>query len=299
MKSAIYGLSTAILGLPFAAAINGGKSPNAPVTYTSGTFFSRPGGSSSDLKSAAYQYTGMGAAESGIEFAGDGSLIYSPAFTTAGTGYATSSDNGATWSQVLPAGSAQPRPQPIFRKVASSGRYFYWSTSGPGLYFSYSDDTGKTWTNLNDTHFDPLIQDWAKLISGKPQRSKLSNGAKEILYFSAPSLISTPIVQPIGPLSQLVMKSTDGGNTWSQTGSSPTLQPAISGGACAGLTQSLATQELIIWGDGYVTPNGTIMFGLRRCQKLSVAISDDEGDTWRFSDLTQSNLNPFIVGTIT
>ncbi|EME42232.1 hypothetical protein DOTSEDRAFT_81183 [Dothistroma septosporum NZE10] len=288
------------VSLPLVSAVNGGSSPNAPTTYTSGSIVSIPGGSSSGLKSGDYQYTGFGAAESNINIAQDGSLIYSPAFTTSGVGYATSKDSGNTWAQVLPGGSAQPRTQPVFRKVASSDRYFFWSSSIPGLDFNYSDDDGTTWTNLNASHFDQSIQDWAKLVNGKPVRSKLTNGAKEILYLSAPSLISTPIpVQPLGPIDQMIIKSTDGGSNWTVTGSQPTLQPALSGGACAGLTQSLLGQELIIWGDGFVTPNGTIMYGLRRCQKLSVAISDDEGDTWRFSDLPQSSLVPFIVGDLT
>lgn len=300
MPSSACLLTAALVSIAHVHALNGGVSPNAAITYTSGGLHSSPGGVGSDLKSASYEYTGMGAAESNVDVAADGSLIYSPAYTNAGNGYATSQDNGATWTQVLPGGSAQPRPQSVFRKRTSDDRYFYWSTSGPGLYFSYSDDQGKTWTNLNGTHFDPLVQDWAKLVGGKPVTSNLTNGAKEILYLAAPSLISTPIpVQPLGPIDQHIMKSTDRGNTWTPTKGSPTLQPLLSGGACAGLVKSLAGQELIIWGDGFVTPNGTVMYGLRRCQKLSVAISDDEGDSWRLIDVPQSSLVPFIVGDLT
>lgn len=301
MKSVALSVTAAALSLRPVLAVNGGPSGRRPFTYTSSPLVPLQGGySASGLKSASYQYTGMGAAESNVDFAKDGSLIYSPAFTTAGTGYATSNDNGETWTQVLPDGSDQPRVQPVFRKRDSDGRYFFWSSSPPGLDFSYSDDQGQSWTNLNNSHFDPLIQDWAKLVGGKPVRSQLSNGAKEVLYFSAPSLISTPIpVQPLGPLNQLIMKSTDRGNTWSPTKGMPTLQPLLSGGACAGLLKGLAGQELIIWGDGFVRPNGTVMYGLRRCQQLSIAISDDEGDSWRLVDVPGSSLPPFILGDLT
>lgn len=300
MKSFALTLAATALSLSPALAVNGSSSGNAPFAYTSGPIVPFPGGASSGLESSNYEYTGLGAAESNIEFASDGSLIYSPAITAAGVGYVTSKDNGVTWTQVLPGGSAQPRIQPVFRRRVSDDRFFFWSSNPPGLDFSYSDDEGKTWTNLNGSHFDYFVQDWAKLVRGKPVHSQLTNGATEILYFSAPSFIGTPIpLQPLGPIDQYIMKSTDRGNTWTVTKGMPTLQPLLSGGACSTLVGNLAGQELIIWGDGFVRPNGTIMFGLRRCQKLSVAISDDEGDSWRLIDVPGSSLVPFIAGDLT
>jgi hypothetical protein len=285
-------------------AVNSGASPNNSIRYSSrAATSSLPlGVDTTGLRGASYQYTGMGAAESNVDFAVDGSLIYSLAITSEGIGYATSKDSGETWTQVLPGRSAQPRPQPIFRKRASDGRYFYWPTQGPGLYFSYSDDQGATWTNLNNTHFDYLIQDWAKLVGGKPVHSSLSNGAKEILYLSAPSLISTPIpLQPSGPINQYIIKSTDRGNTWTIAKGMPTLQPLLAGGNCGtlDLLRSYGGQELVIWGDGFVRPNGTVMYELRRCRALSLAISDDEGDSWRYVDVPGSSLPPFVLGDLT
>lgn len=46
-------------------------------------------------------------------------------------------------------------------------------------------------------------------------------------------------------------------------------------------------------------PNGTVVFGLRRCQALSLAFSDDEGDSWRLVDVPNSHLVPFVVGDLT
>lgn len=209
-----------------AAAVNGSTSGNAPFTYTSGSGNSINGGIAQfPIKSSNYEYTGMGAAESTIDILSDGSLAYSPALTTAGTGYAQSFDNGTTWKQILPGGSAQPRTQPIFRQ--EDGRLFYWSSNPPGLMFEYSDDNGKTFSApLNGSHFDYEIQDWAKLVTGKPVHSQLTNGAAGIMYLSAPAFISTPIpLQPLGPEFQHIMKSTDKGNTWTVTAGAPTLQP--------------------------------------------------------------------------
>jgi hypothetical protein len=139
-------LTALLLALLFSGktvAVNGGASPNKPTRYSSGaatSSFLGLGVDTTGLREASYQYTGIGAAESNIDFAAHGSLIYSPAITSERIGYATSRGGGETWIQVLPGGSAQRRPPPIFRKHASDDRYFYWSAQGLGMYFSYSDD---------------------------------------------------------------------------------------------------------------------------------------------------------------
>jgi hypothetical protein len=110
--------------------INGGVSPNKPTRYSSGAGASSSlvlGVNTTSLRAASYLYTGMGAAESNVGFAADGPFIYSPSITSEGVGYAISRDSGETWTQVLPGGSAQPRPKSIVRKRAFDDRYFYWS----------------------------------------------------------------------------------------------------------------------------------------------------------------------------
>jgi hypothetical protein len=155
---------------------------------------------------------------------------------------------------------------------------------------------------LKNTHLDHLIQDWAKLAGGKPVHSSLSNSAKEILYLSAPSLISTPIPpQPSGLINQCIIKSTDRGNTWTTAKRILTLQPLFASGNCGtlDLLGSYGDQELIIWGDGFVRSNGTVMYGLRRCRALSLAISDDKRDSWRYIDVPGSSNPPFVLGDLT
>lgn len=252
MLSTILAIAAAVIHS--ADAVGGGASGNAVSTYTASRGSSVPGGASAyPLKNASYEYTGMGTAECNVDFGPDGSLIFAPAYTLAGVGIAKSFDMGKTFSQILPGGSAQPRTQPVFRQ--ENGRQFFWSSNPPGLQFEYSDDGGNTFSApLNGSHFDNMINDWAKLVTGPPVYSHLSNGAKGIMYLSAPSLISTPIpLQPLGPVDQYIMKSTDKGSTWTVTKGMPTLNPTLSGGACSGLLPSLAGQELIIWGDGFVS----------------------------------------------
>jgi len=139
---------------------------------------------------------------------------------------------------------------------------------------------------------------------GKSVASNLTNGAKEILYLSGSSLISTPIpIQPLGPLFENTFKSTDRVNTWTKAKGKLTLQPLVSAGRCGTLDllpgASYGDQELIIWGDGFIKPSGTIVYRLRRCTTLAVAISDDEGGSWCIIDVPGSQLPPFVVGDLT
>jgi hypothetical protein len=80
-----------------------------------------------------------------------------------------------------------------------------------------------------------------------------------------------------------------------------TLQSMFASGNCGtlDLLGSYGDQELIIWGDGFVRSNGTVMYGLRRCCALSLAISDDERDSWRYIDVPGSSFPPFVLGDLT
>jgi Neuraminidase (sialidase) len=188
-------MSSAILLIlllsPVSFAAGGGRLSSQPITYSAGVNASVKTDATvqNAIKSGSYEYTGFGAAESTIETTPDGTLIYAPAFSGNKTGYATSKDYGKTWSMVTPSPN-QPRTQPVFE--IHDGRYFYWSSSMPGLHMSYSDDEGKTWVNAAK-HLQPLVQDWVKIVGGKPVSSQLESNASKILYMSGPSLISVPI----------------------------------------------------------------------------------------------------------
>jgi hypothetical protein len=291
-------ISIYIVGAFFASstlAVQGGTISRKSTAYTSGYELSSNEGSPKyPFSGASYEYTGYGSAESSLEIENDGTLIYAPAFSKKNVGYATSIDNGSSWTMVVPA-QGQPRTQPMFN--IHDGRYFYWSSSMPGLQFSYSDDKGKTW-KLVSKHLSPFTNDWAKIVSGKPVYSKLHNNASMILYMSAPSPISVG-VGPIGPSHQQMSKSLDRGETWVQTKGAPTLSALKSGGACEKFTKNGKNGEYLIFSNGLVRPNGTVMYGLRRCQSLSIAISDDEGNSWRYSDVPGSSIVPYAHDLLT
>jgi hypothetical protein len=284
-----------VLFAEIVAAVGGARLTSGVHSYTAGTNATAATSSGPKiLTGGSYEHTGFGSAESAIEITNDGTLIFTPAFSGNETGYVTSKDNGKTWSFIIPQPN-QARMQPMFN--IHDGRYFYWSSNAPGLQISYSDDQGVSWKNLGN-HFQMLVQDWAKMISGKPVRSQLIN-AREIMYLSAPSLVSVPIAAGLGPRIQLIAKSVDHGITWVNTKGAPTLLANNSGGACAALPKNIQNQEYLIWGNGLVRPNGTVVFGLRRCRSLSLAISDDEGDSWHYSDVPGSALVPYDKGILT
>jgi hypothetical protein len=279
-----------------ALAVRGGAISRKPTAYTAGYDLSIGEGTPKyPITGASYEYTGFGAAESSIDIEDDGTLIYAPAFSNKNVGYATSNDNGVSWAMVVPTQS-QPRVQPMFN--IHDDRYFYWSSASPGLQLSYSDNKGKTW-KLVSKHLQSDIMDWAKIVSGKPVHSKLQNGSSQILYISAPSLLSVTAAPGLGPVNQRISKSVDRGETWVRAKEAPTLSALKNGGPCEAFTKDGKNDEYIIWSNGLVRPNGTVMYGLRRCRSLSIAISDDEGDSWRYSDVPGSSLVPYSKGLLT
>lgn len=109
---ALISAALLVFGARSAVAVNGSDSGNHAYTYTSGATSKMGGNAGVTLSSARYEYTGLGSAESTIDFAPDGKqLIYTPALSNDGVGYATSDDEGATWNAVYPTGKTQGRAQ--------------------------------------------------------------------------------------------------------------------------------------------------------------------------------------------
>jgi hypothetical protein len=270
-----------------AAAYDGDFSEAAPIVYRANTEIITETVQNIDpvLKSVNFERTRYGTAGASIDFTRNGSLIFSPAISENGIGIAISDDYGKTWSQRL-LGSQQPRYRASFKNV--DGRYFFWSSTHPGIDFAFSDNEGASWYHTNFP-----VQEGGYLISGRPVYSPLY-GTTQILYFSAPSP-DAPVKKLDTEQRQLLWKSLDHGATWIPTAGSPTLNPREDDGYCERLDKKTQQHEKIIWGDGFVRPNGTIMFGLRRCRRVSIAISDDEGATWHFRDIPESPLKPVAI----
>lgn len=192
-----------------------------------------------------------------------GKLLFGPANAP---GVARSSDNGATWSALAP-----PAPpggtlyHPWLWLDPLSHRVFYnlfgdsgSCGDGTGAVLWFTDDEGTTWQH------QPVgcgSMDWGKTITGPaatPARKAAlaSSGYPSVVYYSAtgPMLFYGP--------DHMVFRSLDGGKTFTRTASDPDD------------TVGYPTA-------GAVAPDGTVYVPRGSPNGLSLAVSKDEGDTWK------------------
>ena len=241
--------------------------------------------------------TGFGSSESSIGIAHDGTVYFAPVYTSSGNGIARSRDKGATWETLIPTfpqGGGHGRVQPFFYLDPATDRIFFaTSNASSGFDLSWSSDGGSTW---NYELIETDAKDWITILSGPaPSGASAPSGYPSVLYTSAPTPISTPSggLAP-GPDHQSVYRSLDGGATWQSVGgSSLTLDPSkeVTAGLAADTT--CPSTEWVIFGDGVVGGDGAIYIGYRMCTELAIAISNDEGATWRSVVVPRSVLPAF------
>ncbi|MEY4577639.1 MAG: hypothetical protein RL701_2342 [Pseudomonadota bacterium] len=230
--------------------------------------------------------TGLGSAENTLAIDRQGHVFMAPVFTDQGVGILRSGDNGASWQAVLPqqtGGAQHGRAQPYLFLDPASDRLLFATSKTTGLGqpngfdLSISSDGGASWSAST---FNVGTLDWVKILSGPPVTSTLQ-GYPSVLYASAPAPISTP--SPLSnPDNQQILRSLDGGATWANVGGKMLSLKPIDHGCTA--------DEWVIYGDGVVDERGSIFLGLRRCTHLGVAISHDEGATWRVQDVPGANI---------
>jgi hypothetical protein len=262
----------------------------ATTTYTAG-----PGASMlSDAKSGSlvscFHEFDLGGGEPTVVVDSKGTVTYAPVFTAEGVGLARSSDEGATWTNVvpsLPEGRKQGRAQPYLFRDPSADRLFFLTTgtvfgntsgSIPGFDMSASTDGFAT---LQYSNVAKETTDWIKLYAGPPVTST-PVGTKNVLYMSAPSPIST-----LSGVYQAVYKSTDAGSTWQAVGGKALSLKVADYADCP-------SDGWVIFGNGGVGPDGTVYISVHRCGHLAVAVSPDEGETWTITDVPGTTLLPFI-----
>ena len=129
--------------------------------------------------------------------------------------------------------------------------------------------------------------DWLKIYAGPPVTS-VTQGYPNVVYLSAPSPTSTPVLSVV-PDHQEFFKSLDGGNTW-QALTPVSLKPADVPGC--------DPTEWIIAGNGVVGKDGTVYQSFRLCTHLGIAVSADEGQTWTMQEVAGAELPPADVSSI-
>ncbi|MDB4972221.1 MAG: hypothetical protein JWN48_562 [Myxococcaceae bacterium] len=220
------------------------------------------------------QLTGLASSETSLAVLKDGSVLVSPVITTDGAGVLRSKDRARSWNILLPGllgGAQHGRVQPYMYVDPTTERVLFATTTGKdGFVLSLSDDGGSTW---RASTVGSGSVDWIKILGGPPATAVYPT----TLYASAPAPISTAFADH-----QQVLRSLDGGQSWAAIDNGMlSLKPEQNG---------CAPGEWVIYGNGVVAADGSLYLGFRRCTRLGIAFTRDQGASWMVRDLPGANL---------
>jgi hypothetical protein len=227
--------------------------------------------------------TGFRTSEIGLVVTNSGSIVgFQPALQT-DTGFPIgvlrSINEGASWEFILPTSPDNPpRLTAVDQNMTidrTTGRIFWMS---PGYDFptlqqpprlDISDDEGRTWFRGGQ----PLGFDHVQIFTGPPPAAlrHLMRGYPNVLYAC------------MGHKPLKCQKSLDGGMTWGlelDIPFPPELEPI------QGPDHTCSAFGL----NGVVARNGTVYVGVAPCNRPYIAISHDEGTTWRMSRVADTEI---------
>lgn len=237
-----------------------------------------------DSTAPCFGLTGFGAGDSSLAISRDGTVFIAPVFTSDGHGFLRTRDFGVTLEPILPSkrgGAKHTRVKPYLFIEPQTERLLF-ATAGrpnfeqPAFDLSYSDDLGDT---FQSGKVGQGTLDWIKLVSA----NSITQPGAHVLYASSAAPLSTPVpLTEIKPTHQQIQRSRDNGNSWENVGGNQlSLVPTDHG---------CKSTEWLIYGAGVATSDGSIFFGLRRCTRLAVAVSSDEGESWQVRELPGATL---------
>ena len=177
-----------------------------------------------------------------------------------------SRDRGARWSALGSGGPTTSGLVPPWMHVDPQTSRVWFLTALPtlcGARISWSDDDGTHW------HTNPKVgcpgQGGEKVLEGPaPVGGSKPHGYRHVVYYCANGGLDT------GPTTLACYRSLDGARTFQATGGIP--DPPGSAGKCN--VNHVARP-------GTAGPDGNLYFPLNLCGNLGIAISRDEGATWR------------------
>jgi hypothetical protein len=227
--------------------------------------------------------TGYGSWEPTLGTTKDGTVFFSARNTNLDPGVARSRDGGRTWEDVTPAThtiSLDPYiwvDRPTGRVYASDIEA---SVTCPPI--SWSDDRGETWTTSTPCG----VFDHQTVFGGPPpELGRKPSGYPHVVYYCA---ISGGALAGTSTFTGC-LRSRDGGQTFEPTAEppfGPRLDPRGSAAWCDGPS-----------GHGVVDDSGAVYLARGWCGEPYLAISRDEGDSWRRIHLPGPELKDYGDGT--
>ncbi|MEN0014948.1 MAG: sialidase family protein [Solirubrobacteraceae bacterium] len=240
----------------------------------------------------AYRPTGIRSAECSLAITADGDLVIAPALGRDGVGIARSRDRGETWEVRVPdAGPRHRRIQPFTYLDPQTQRLFFKTARfdvmpptprATGYDLSLSDDLGDTWRHVVIAE---RMRDWTKLTSGPAPVGDPDR--RPITYATGPVPFSTRIWPLVPQRHQGVERSRDGGLTWEPAprGVRLSIDPAAIHG--------MSRWDHVNFGNGVVTPDGTLRLAGRYGRALGLATSHDGGVHWSVTRIPGSRLRAY------
>jgi hypothetical protein len=180
---------------------------------------------------------------------------------------ASSRDLGASWRALSSGGPTTGGLVPPWMDVDPQTSRIWFLTTLPGLCgarISWSDDGGDRW------HTNPSVgcpgQGSEKVLEGPaPRGGARPRGYPHVVYYCGNGGLDT------GPTRLACYRSLDGGRTFGPIGAVP--DPQSSRPGTCGVNH--------VARPGTAGPDGDLYFTLDLCGNLGIAISRDEGATWR------------------
>ena len=266
----------------------GCDSSRPAVAHFGGAVRARPGSPASvPIPCRTFVGTTSEAASIGLTRSGD--VLYAPLLdnispppqnTLQGPEWVVRSDDlGQTWTKLDSGGPTTSGLVPPWMTVDPRTHRIWFATALPslcGARISWSDDDGDTW-QTNPSVGCPA-QGGEKLLEGPPPPGGARPvGYPHVVYYCANDIDPLP-----GKL--YCYKSLDGGTTFSFTGgfSDPARPPGC--------------EERHPSRPGVAGPDGVLYFPTTLCGSLGLAISRDEGATWRFSSIVDSGFEDIYTG---
>lgn len=253
-----------------------GSDVKAVAHHAGGSIVSSPRRNQEAPRSRLYR-TGALAAEPTLGVTSKGWIFYT-AFEGLGLEPAVmrSKDEGATWEDVSPATGSQKRHvisgDPYTYVDEDTDRVFTIDWVGCHL-LSFSDDGGEGWTTAPPAGCG-VNTDHQTLFGGPPVSSETQDYPNNIYLCSA----GVGTGQGIARVS-VCSKSTDGGMTFVPTGEPPYANALD----CDGFTAH-----------GYVGRDGTVYLPRGYCGQPQLAISKDEGATWKRVQVADTGMNTIV-----